>query len=272
MRSYLSILMVALSVGIMSCHSSRKIKSAIPAIDTTKAVIVDSTIVDSAAYIRTIYSGVQKNLIDFRTFSARIKVDYMDKNGKGPELTVIARIKKDSAIWLSINATLFSYEAFRVMITPDSVKVLNKKDKVATLRSVGYLQEVAKLPFDFSTLQDLILGNPIYFSPNILSYKVNESDITVLCAGEFFKNLLTLNGENFLLLNSKLDDVNTLRNRTCYLSYSGYEQRNDVHFATKRKISVSEKSKLDVDLDFKQYNFNESLVFPFNIPKNYKVN
>jgi hypothetical protein len=150
--------------------------------------------------------------------------------------------------------------------------VLNKKDKLITLRSVSYLQEVAKLPFDFSTLQDLILGNTVFFSKNIISVKKNDEVITAMSTGEFFKNLLTISSNNYQVLNSKLDDVNTLRNRTCYLAYGNYETKNGLSFATKRKISVSEKSKLDVDMDFKQYNFNESLVFPFNIPKNYKHN
>jgi hypothetical protein len=92
-----------------------------------------------------------KNRIDFNTFSGKIKVDYWDKDGKGPDLTVFLRMKKDSIIWISINASLLSIEVFRVMITPDSVKVLNKKDKEFQLRSVSYIQEVAHLPFDFKT-------------------------------------------------------------------------------------------------------------------------
>jgi outer membrane lipoprotein-sorting protein len=45
-----------------------------------------------------------------------------------------------------------------------------------------------------------------------------------------------------------------------------------VHFATKRRISIAEKKKLDIRLDFKQYAFNETVSFPFSIPKNYSTN
>jgi len=41
-------------------------------------------------------------------------------------------------------------------------------------------------------------------------------------------------------------------------------------FSTYRKIAVSEKAKLDIELQFKQFDFNAALSFPFNIPKNYK--
>ncbi len=266
------IAVLAFSILIFSCQSTRKIKSAISAVDTTQAVLVDTSKTDSTAYIKSIYNEVEKNRIDFSTFSGKMKVEYVDKEGKKPDLTVIARIRKDSAIWLSINATVFSYEAFRVLVTPDSVKVLNKKDKLITLRSVTYLQEVARLPFDFKTLQDLLLGNPIYFSENIVSVKKTDENITALSIGAFFKNLVTLGTSDYLLQNSKLDDVNNLRNRTCYLSYSDYETKNGISFSTKRKVSISEKSKIDIDMEFKQYSFNESLVFPFSIPKNYKNN
>jgi hypothetical protein len=69
---------------------------------------------------------------------------------------------------------------------------------------------------------------------------------------------------------SKLDDVDILRNRTCFLTYSDYETEKGVKFATNRTVSVTEKTKLDVKLNFKQYAFNETLSYPFSVPKNYK--
>lgn len=253
------------------CHSTRKIQTAIAKKDTAQVIIVHDSKADSVKFVHDIYGAVEKNRIDFKTFSAKIKVEYTDKDGKGPDLTVFARIVKDSAIWLSINATIFSYEAFRVLVTPDSVKVLNKKEKEYQLRSVSYLQELIQLPFDFKTLQDLIIGNPVYLDSNIISFKKNENNVLLLSSGKLFKNLLTLSDGSYQLQHSKLDDVNAARNRTCDLTYSNYEKKNGIDFATQRKISVAEKSRLDVDMDFKQYDFNESFSLPFAIPKNYKL-
>jgi hypothetical protein len=89
--------------------------------------------------------------------------------------------------------------------------------------------------------------------------------------GDIFKNLLTISTDNYLLLNSKLDDVDAMRNRTCYVAYSDYDTKNGISFASSRELSISEKSKLDVNMNFKQYTFNEDIAFPFNIPKNYKI-
>jgi hypothetical protein len=270
MKHIFSSLIILVVLASYSCHSTRKIQTAIEKKDTAQVIVVRDTKADSIKFIHDVFEKVKSNRIDFKTFSAKIKVDYYDKNGKGPDLSVFVRMIKDSAIWLSINATVFSYEAYRVLITPDSVKVLNKKDKQVQLRSVSYLQELIQLPFDFNTVQDLMIGNPIYLDSNIVSFKKTQSSLLLLMSGELFKHLLTLSNENYVLEHSKLDDVHQNRNRTCDLTYGNYETRNAVRFSTLRKITVSEKSKLDIDMDIKQYSFNEILSLPFSIPKNYK--
>jgi hypothetical protein len=82
--------------------------------------------------------------------------------------------------------------------------------------------------------------------------------------------LLTVNKDDFTLQHSKLDDVDAVRARTAYLTYGDYQMKNGFHFSTHRKITVSEKSKLDIEMEFKQFDFNVDLSFPFTVPKNYK--
>ena len=72
---------------------------------------------------------------------------------------------KDSVIWISITA-LFGIEGLRAYITKDSVKIINKQDKVYTGRSVAYLQEVTALPLDLHSLQELLIGNPVFLDSN----------------------------------------------------------------------------------------------------------
>jgi hypothetical protein len=230
----------------------------------------DNSKADSARLFQEIYSGIQKNKIDFTTFSAKIKVDFVGNDGKKSDFNAFLRLKKDSVMWISINAAL-GIEAFRVMVTPDSVKVLNKLDKVVQLRSVGYLQEVAKIPLSFTDLQNLLLGNALYLdSNNIVSFKNEGSSLSLVSIGNLFKHFLTVNNADYLLLHSKLDDVDNIRARTCDITYGDYETKNGVRFSTFRKITVSEKAKLDIEMQFKQFDFNEQLNFPFSIPRNYK--
>jgi len=256
-----------------SCRSTRKIQTAIAKKDTVAAptVIVDHPKDDSIAYMSNVYQSIQKNKIDYTTFSAKIDVEYEDADGKKYDVNAHLRMYKDSVIWVSITA-LLGIEGLRAYITPDSVKILDKQNKVYIARSVSYLQEVTELPLDLHTLQELIIGNPVFFDENILSYNRAQGTISLQNNGTYFKNLFTVDENSKLPQSSKLDDLDEMRNRTCYLSYSDYEDKKGVNFPTKRNITVSEKKKLDIKLNFKQYDFNETLSFPFSVPKNYKYN
>ena len=253
---------------LMSCRSTKKLQSAISKKDTVAIVTIDT---DSLKNIDNIMDNVRKHHIDFNTFSAKIKVQYEDNKGKQPDINAFVRMKKDSLIWISINATFLNIEAFRVLISRDSIWILNKLNKQVEYHSLSYLDDVAKIPLDFKTLQDIILGNPIYVGNRIVAYKKTENRILISTVGEHFKNLLTLSAtNNDLVERSKLDDINLAYNRTGDLTYYEYENKSGVFFSTFREITVAEKTKVDITLNFKQYDFNNDLSYPFSIPKNYK--
>ena len=259
-----------LSAIIFSCRTTKQINKVIAPKDSSLVKTNGQSVADSLYMVRNTMENLLKQHIDFKTFSAKIKVEYQDNNGKQPDITAVVRIIKDSAIWISLSASILNIEVYRVLIKKDSVILLNKQKKEVQFRAVDYLQEVTQVPFDFYTLQDLLVGNPIFLDSNIVSFRKTENKILISTAGGFFKNLLTLSSDNYLLSHSKLDDVDINRNRTADLTYSDFEFNNGIHFSTYREITVSEKYRLDIQLKFKQYEFNKELSVYFNIPKNFK--
>lgn len=257
---------------LASCRSTRKIQTAIARKDTTAAVVRTPDVPknDSLEMIRSTLRQLGANQIRYTTFSAKVNVDYKGGDGKSYNVNAVVRMYKDSAIWISANAIL-GIEAMRVLITRDSIKLLNKLNKTYTARSVDYLQEVTALPLDLSMLQELIVGNAIFLDSNIVAYTPEVNTVSLLSLGAWFKNLITLNQSDKTLLHSKLDDRNMARNRTADLTYSDYEQKKGFPFSTKRRIIVAEKTRLDIKFDFKQYDFNPEVSFPFSIPKNYDL-
>ncbi|HSK11634.1 MAG TPA: DUF4292 domain-containing protein, partial [Phnomibacter sp.] len=93
---------------------------------------------------------------------------------------------------------------------------------------------------------------------------------TALSIGTYFKHLLSLNLSNNTVTHSKLDDIEENRNRTCHISLDGYTMKQGRNFSTKRDITITEKTKLNVKLDFKDLVFDAPVSFPFTIPKTYK--
>ena len=263
---FFTLLVLMNSVG---CKTAKKIQAAVDKKDSTSINITQPVNDDSILVIKNALAAVHDKQIDFKTFSAKIKVEYEDANGKQPNITAYVRILKDSLIWISGYATVFNVEAFRILINRDSVFVLDKINKEVKLRSMDYLQELTEIPFDLKTLQNLIVGNPIFLYDSVLSYKETESKILLATLGQYFKHLLTLSKTDHLITHSKLDDVNIVRNRTADITYGNYEITNGVNFSTYRQITVSEKNKLDINLSFKQYEFNKDLLIIFNIPSSY---
>jgi hypothetical protein len=232
-------------------------------------VVTDNKI-DTTLLIKNALSKLNGNKVGFKTFSAKVDVDYRGGDDKHYDVNANLRMYRDSLIWVSVNA-VFGIEAMRMLITNDSVYLLDKLNKTYLIRSIDYLQEVTGLPLTLSIVQDLLVGNPVFIDSNIVSYSNNSNTVSLLSIGTAFKNLVTINGNNNVLVHSKLDDIDISRSRTADLSYDDYESKKNKLFSSKRRITVAEKNKLDISLNFKQYEFNDDVNFPFSIPRNYKA-
>ncbi len=256
---------------IDGCRSTKKLQTAINKKDTQIVVSEGTVNPDSIKGARNVLNSLERNRINFTTFAAKIKVQYEDKNGKQPDFNAFVRLYKDSVLWVSISATFLSIEAFKILITPDSIIILNKLDKEVEYHPFNYIEDIAQIPLNFSTLQGLIIGNPVYTGDSIVSFRQTENHILIGTIGRLFKNLLTISADNNRIERSKLDDINIGQNRTADLTYADYEKNNGTSFATYREITVAEKTKVDINLQFKQYEFNKELSFPFSVPRNYKT-
>ena len=267
-----AILFIA-AFAVSSCRTAKKIQASVAKKDTVSVKITNSTSDrDSILTVKKALANVRAKANDFKTFSAKLKVEFQDSKGKQPNITAYVRILKDSLIWISGYATVFNIEAFRIFIKKDSVFVMDKINKQVQFRSIDYLQEIAAIPFDFKTLQNLLVGNPIFLGDSVVSYKETESKILLATLGKHFKHLLTIDKNSQNLVHSKLDDVDINRNRTADITYSNFENMNGINFSTYREITVSEKNKVDIQLNYKQWEFNKDLTINFSIPKNYKRN
>lgn len=267
-RFFLAIIFLSL---LASCRSSRTIGKAVGPKDTTAKLSTppaDTPKSDTQQLIKASLAQLEQSRLSFTTFSAKVGVDYRGTDGKGHDVNANVKMYKDSAIWVSVNA-LLGIEALRLLITKDSVKWMNKLEKTYAARGIGFLQEATGLPLDLPTLQDLIIGNPVYLNANVVRYSRGAGVITLVSLGNLFRNLLTLNEADASLLHSKLTDTDPFRARTADLSYSDYENTTGKPFATKRQILVSERGRLEIKLDFKNYSFTEEVSFPFKVPKNY---
>jgi hypothetical protein len=262
-------ILILVTALVWACKPIKKIQTAVSKpVDTTATVSMADPRIDSAEVINGILSKIDANRIDYKTFFGQVKVDFTDAVGKNTKATAFVRMKKDSVIWLSITGPL-DIEFFRILVKPDAVLIMDKFKHTIAARTVAFLQEFIKIPVDFYTLQDLLLGNVVFFDNHIVSYRQNGNDLLALNVGDYFKHLITMDTTTGRISNSKLDDVQELRNRTCNISLSDYTNIQNRSFSLNREISVTEKAKIDIVLNFKKVEFDTPQGFSFNVPKNY---
>jgi hypothetical protein len=175
-----------------SCATFKKvqiIQDAVSKSDTTKRQFVaEIKKVDSLAIVKNILSKIAIAKLDYKTMNARIKVEYESAKNADSYIANVSMIK-DSQIYITIRGAM-GVIGIKAFIKKDSVVLLYPLNKTKSVerRPISYLQEVVKIPFTFNTLQDLILGNPIFMdSTNILSYKSNNNQFQVSLMGRVLK-------------------------------------------------------------------------------------
>ena len=257
---------------IASCTTFKKvqiIKEALSKKDTIQVQLLsEKSKVDSSAIVKNIIEKLAQTKINFKTMNARLKVDYESATNADNYIANISLVK-DSSIYITIRGAM-GVIGLKALITADSVFLIYplRKNKNIERKSLGYLQEVIKIPFTFSTLQDLLIGNPIFIEDaKIVSYKVNNNKLQVGMLSSIFKNLIVLNDDNTRILQLKLDDIDITQHRTCAISYSNHVPVNQYQFPLNRELIISAQSRLEVRMEVKEFNFNEPLKYTFGIPR-----
>lgn len=260
---------VVLMLLSSSCRSTKNIQKAIEKKDTVVVApkVVEPTHEDTMRMIGEVFQSFK--LINYNTFSAKIKVEYTTSKGKQPGFVANVRMRKDSIIWISISNDI-GIEGFRVLINKDSIRVMDKLANTYQVKPLSSIQDIVQIPFSFSDVQELLIGNPIFFNKDsIVAYSKTDKGYSLLSVGAIFRNLLTINSQ-FELDKSKLDDADMLRNRTADMTYYEYETKTGFLFSTYRELFLSQQNKMDIQLKFKDYKFNEEMSYPFTVPKKFK--
>jgi hypothetical protein len=115
------------------------------------------------------------------------------------------------------------------------------------------------------------VGNPVYLEGDLKAFREEPEVVSMSMFGDFFKHLMTFNRADMLLQTSKLDDIDPLRSRTAKLLYEDYQPNGRWMFSGRRQVSLTEKSRIDVLMEFRQVEFDQPQSYPFSIPKNYKL-
>ena len=230
------------------------------------AALAEKARLDSMMMVEGIVHNIAHTKINFKTMNAKLKMDYETSKNKDSYIANLS-IQKDSGTYITIRGAM-GVIGLKAFINKDSVVLVFPLSKKVERHPLTYLQEVVKIPLSYQTIEDLVVGNPIFMdSFQMISYKVINERLQVSLMGKLFKNLVILSEDNTKLVQLKLDDVDITKHRTCDINYSQHTLVNNTQFPLMRTISINAQSKLDIGMEIKEFNFDEPLKYTFAVPK-----
>jgi len=164
---------------LFACRTTKKAET------TTRIIPLNDTA------FTTVLEAYKKNIPQFTALTIKADIDYSSGNDAA-SFGIHMRMKRDSAIWISASA-LLGIEIIRILITPDSVRILDRlnniyySDNLEALRisfnagvNVDILQSLICASYITSSIHDTIrslyLENPNYVLSTVDKKKNNRAD------------------------------------------------------------------------------------------------
>ena len=212
---------------------------------------------------------VEDNQFEFDNLEAKIGVNLKGNNNMGLKGQI--RMQNDSVIWISLSLKV-GIEIGRIMITPDSVKYINRSTKTYLAESIDYFNEHLPIMPSIQFLQDMLLGNDsqIKRGEKYKSY-IDNKRYKLETKNDFLDKNIWILPETF-----KIGEYNIKDNKTnsgeLTLKYENFQNIDGKLLPTRIVFDASNiigsqdnKSVIHVEIIYSDIKRNEVMEFPFNI-------
>jgi hypothetical protein len=203
----------------------------------------------------------------FSTFNTKAKAT-ITFDTKAYDLVLNIRIKRNDTIWVS--ASYFGIEAGRILITPDTIKVLDRIQARYLIKPFGYLEKFVNPKVNFSVIQSILVGNTMEFwyrkesniSKDTSGYTVKGQKQDLNYRAKF--NTLTK------VINTLLIDTKT--GQQLQVNYANFIPTDKANIPTQVLLKTTASQKdITADMLYSTPQLNKILEYPFTIPKRFTV-
>lgn len=236
------------------------------------------------------YDSIVNNYASCNNFYAKFNAQSII-DGNSTAIKGSIKIRRDSVIWISITPALGT-EVFRVLISKDSIKYLNRLNREYYAGDYKYLSQLTKVDMNYSTLENIML-NKFFFYPTgaidtleALSFFEISKDPRVykiqnLSDKEYRKKLKGGLRENYIYHSYEVNKYNLhldkiLFNdfqyqRTLWVDYSEFAEIEGYSFPEKIAVKIQEENKnMSVEIEYYKIEFDKETTYPFSISERYK--
>ena len=230
-----------------------------------------------------LYSRLKDNELRFDWVSAKFDARYTEKRNSSSFKGQV-RVRKDSLIWVSITPAL-GIEMFRIIITTDSVKYVNRFNKEYFLGDYALVSRFLQIHIDFDILQSLLLGNDFqFYETNSFRASIDNQNYKLSTTGrrKIRKEAEDANADPIVLLQNiwldsesfkikKVDVKEYLKdNRKLSANYSDFVGLENQLYPSALKFNIQGENLIKIKINYSKVTLDEPMTFPFSIPENYK--
>lgn len=196
----------------------------------------------------------------------------MESEGSNLSGQGVIRMRKDSAIWVSLRK--LGFEVGRALILKDSFFYLDRLNNVFEAHPISFVKEKYQLPGDFLHLQALLLGNaPL---DDVSDFRVTNKGLVEWQLQKPLDNGILSIGWDFSNKRiSTIDWGHPSSNKSLKMKFGDYkeiESKQQFSYFRDLNIQSAETGNLHVVLSFNQVQFNLPVSLRFEVPQRYSGN
>jgi hypothetical protein len=248
-----------------ACRQTKQITSTAPAPKTSAQQKPILTPVDSN--VLKLFTQLKSNELSFKELSAKLKTKVSSPT-LNQSFTTNIRWKKGEKIWMSMS--IIGIEGARVLITRDSIKIMDKLNSRYILKPISYLREKALVDLSFTDIEHLLLGQLVFTDTAYAKYAANPTNTTISTDGLRFLTSLVFDKSS-----SQLNSVFVTDKRyaqTIEATYTNYQQQSGKPFSMDRTLTMrSGPETFDMNLKFQSIELKQNLDYPFSLNPNYTI-
>lgn len=263
MKKYIlikAVYILGLLILLTGCKARKEIFQA-PVVIGVPVEVIDNSRNDKLNSINN------KNTV-FNTLSVKAKAD-LSINKNNNDVNMNFRIRNNEAIWVSVTA-IAGLEVARALITPDSVKILNRLENEYIKKPFSYIYEFTNERISFGTLQSILTGNT-------MAEFINDStDLNIQGGQAHLKSVigsliynLHVDQED-KVLQTILNDDNAAQELTA--NYGDFLSVNEQQVPHSVLLNSKAKNKnIKLDLKYSKVEMNGTVEMPFRVPDRFLI-
>lgn len=254
-----SVFLLGAVIFVSACKPKKEIIVAPPTKTETKTD-------NSKAETLTLLNSKQ---LKFNTLSLKAKAT-LDIGGDANDVTMNFKMKDKETIWVSITALGGMAEVARALITPDSIKIMNRMKSEYLKKPFSYVYNFTNKQVNFNTLQAILTGNAMGEFLTQQSDLKQENGVWVVSGSKAELDYKLLFNTLFKVAETNLNDAKN--GQALKVTYADYQKLNESLFPSSLQIkTLSKAKKINIDLQFVKIDGNVPVDFPFNVPKRFTV-